>query len=162
MSGIAGSPGFVTLYDQAVVGMASLDFANLAPFKTLRLSFDITSVGAALGFNVRTSTDNGSTFLAGATDYNWYYIGASAASSAGDTKINAGDLTLATARKGIIEIKNLNDANMPTSFDFNTLHSNPFLYAGFGGRTAATAENALRLLTSASTVTGRIKLEGSY
>lgn len=148
------------IYDQTVAAVTQVDIANLAGFKWLKLTANLT-VSAGQGLALRTSTDNGSTFLSAAGSYQWIHTGSSGLSSASDTLLQMGDNTLSTARFIEAEIQNMFNANQITTVHHKVMHSNPFIYTGLGARLAATADNALRLLVNgAGNFSGRITLEG--
>lgn len=154
------SSGWTTVYDQSVTASGGVDITNLASYKVLRASLSL-SVSGASGIVLRTSNTNGSSFYSGASDYLWGHVGiAGSENSLTDTRIQLGNAALSTARKTTLIISNLSDANLPTFAEYRTMHEGTFqLYQGFGYRAAAVAEDALRILPTAGTMTGRIKLE---
>ena len=79
-----------------LTGISQIDWANLAPFTEIYLV--ITARGgnptASTGLYARVSTDNGATFLSGASDYSWTGFSQEGASSSGIAGAASGFIVL--------------------------------------------------------------------
>jgi hypothetical protein len=136
---------------------------NLSAFSMLRLTHMVT---AAVSLRLQVSTDNGLTFLAGGTDYNYALIETnytgSAVVSGGGGDINS--LSLGDGfSSGVTTITGFNKPAYAKSVstqnvDSGTLRRSRFLTQLLIG---TTARNALRLIdSSGSTFTGTLFVEG--
>lgn len=151
--------GATVVYDQTVTTQSNVDIAGLASYKAVLLTVQTTAVSVGLGLYLRFSTDNGSTFIT-SSDYAWQHAGSSGGSSASDTSIHLGDNTLTTQRATIALISNLNNANGYPMVMHAVNHTNPFLYQGMGYKLSVGAVNAIRILTSSGTFSGRVTVLG--
>lgn len=156
--------GWQTIEKRVFSAVSAIDFTNLGAYSSLRLTGRvIISASAVLGW--RSSTNNGSSYDAGASDYSnqgtsisdTVFSGARTASSFGT--ISAG---LQFAVNAIF-----NDFNFSGNGCYSTSVSTTSLTTGIANRidgairSDSTARNALRLLpTSAVTLTGYLTLEG--
>lgn len=151
---------------------ATKDLTGLAGYRMLRINYALDVSVDAAAVNMRVSTDNGSSFLSGATEYNNFTTtnnGATitAANTAGpgiylDANIGV-DLTSPGGVRGTIYLYEFNQA-VPCRW-----HGEGFLRNGtaggrlinFGGDcTTTTAKNAIRFLASSGNISGEILVEG--
>lgn len=166
---VVRSPGWETIYSGAFSAASAVDFTNLGAYRRLRL---VGKASPSVGSNslfLRTSTNNGSSYDAGASDYAIQRL--TVASSSATPAFGVGsafDISQASA----------NDANAVNSFDiilesFNEATAMTFnsrfvgvsssaFYSAFntGGRNSVAARNALRLLPGSGTITGSVTLQG--
>jgi len=155
--------------ESTFTAVATFDFINLSAFRKLRLTGN-ASLSSAVGLYLLTSSNNGSSFDNGASDYSIQNIGAQGAgltaSSAVSTALNI------SSPVGV-------DASTQATFSvviniFNAAVTGPHVISQFMGfktgsifsefnagiRNSAVARNALRLFPGAGTMTGNVTLEG--
>lgn len=156
---------------QTVSAVSAIDFTGLSAFRELYVSFSLT-VSTTTAIYWRGSSDNGSSWLSGASDYKYRgseVEGVTQTNSQGDT--SAGFLHSNTV---------LSNAAAPCSaraslMDFNSAIRTTYFSEAYynkassaierseiaGTYTPATALNALRIFASTGNLTGYILLEGA-
>lgn len=146
--------------------VAAIDIINLAPFLRLRVTYALRVNVAAAGVFLRSSTNNGASFDAGAADYRYRNVGTAAAAAVqvSELYLYAGNMPLASYSYGVVEIDGFNRVNEYAHFDIhgdNYRDSGPFeTYHYMGRRESFTARNALRLVASTGNIDGRFLIEG--
>jgi hypothetical protein len=73
-SGVPVSNGWETIAQETVTSVASWTKTDLSAFHTLRLTGYVRPATDATGIVLRTSSDNGSNYDSGASDYSWQRI----------------------------------------------------------------------------------------
>jgi len=154
--------------DFSASAATSIDVTNLGSFRKLRISGSIQPSAQAT-LLLRTSTNNGSSFDAGASDYS-YQAQVSTGSTVSTAATTSTSIALASSSG--------TDASTPYVFDVNIEDFNKALVMrclgrGIGPqssaaslfsvgalRNQATARNAIRLLMSTGTITGTVTVEG--
>jgi hypothetical protein len=149
---------------------AAVVFTNLSAFERLRIhGFLYPSVLGELG--MQFSTDNGSTWISGASSYRSQIqasTGATVSAALATTtfvKVTGGTAANNTVINGaefMIVIGSFNKAERSRSLITNYTESNATLFQTMtvASEDGVAARNALRFLSGASTMTGRIILEG--
>lgn len=157
-------------------GVASVDWTGLSAYVSLRLSGYILPATDATRPIIRTSTDNGVSFDAGASDYrNAQYYGApNAALSSGNVDADGiylsfgqtvGNVAYSEGLTFQITFQNFNKAGV-SKFDVTSTWNNDAgawqqMPMGSGRRNSTTARDALRILfNSGNIASGRLILEG--
>lgn len=161
--------GELVLAQGSVASVAALDLplAGYAGFRCIALEIDgAVPATDAVNALIRLSTNNGSSFLAGATDYNYAFEGraasgtaqGSAAAGNGIYLNDAGTLGNASTESfgARIVLLNRNDSGRWTQVRFETnftdTSTNSVYTNGSGGRNAAEVNNALRFLFSSGNI----------
>lgn len=148
------------------------DKANLAAYELLWLIAKVwPSTSSTL--SLRTSTDNGATFSAGASDYGYQYISGNGATAAANSNAAASAFPLSVI--GAVGIADgdgsevnllLHNFNKNARCRLNgTLHAElnagGFVEASIGGRVnASVARNAIRLYCGSGNINGNVRLLG--
>lgn len=152
-------------------GASSVDFTDLSAFQLLRLTGYCTPSADATDLLLRTDANNGASFDAGASDYEYAhsYVGTNGGNgvgnSTGDTSINMAladndgptfiDILLIAFNKAMnCAAKYSNFSNSATTIGEN------FEIHGSGQRLSTTARDAIRFLPSTGTITGHFDLWG--
>ena len=147
-------------------GAASWTATNLSAYRKLRITGTLVpSVNSALG--VRTSTNNGTSYDSGASDYITQVLGIQgAASSASQTTASSLSLTGTSDGSTVsaisITITNFNQATtcqMMTQLT-GILTGTPYNELNAGIRNNTTARNAIQIFPTSGTLTYEITLEG--
>lgn len=149
---------------------ASLDITGLSAFKKLRISGSLApSIASAIG--LLTSTNNGSSYDTGASDYNYQYLtaqnatvaGAAANSTAIQLSATASvNTTASEALNFTINVENFNKAIF-ANFDIraNAVNASGAFVTSVGARRLQlTARNAFRIIAASGTLTGSVTVEG--
>jgi hypothetical protein len=143
---------------------ASVDITNLSAYRLLVAEGVLTnSTPGNIGY--RTSTNNGSSYDSGATDYTYQtLVGAGATAAAGATTASAGIISLqpaATSCKFTLSIDNFNTASflLATSTNYTLITGGQASEIVGSQRSQGTARNAIRFFGS-GTISGRINLWG--
>ncbi|MDR9777193.1 hypothetical protein RJJ65_32060 [Rhizobium hidalgonense] len=156
-----------TIETRVVSATTSIDFTNLSAFRTLKVSGVLTSTSAG-AFVMRTSTNNGSSYDAGASDYvqqvgiltNATYTGASSTPSSMQISHGAVDANQAWSFDMIIQNFNAAASTMADVKGHGTAGATITKADIGGGRIAATACNALRIMHTVGNIAGPIIIEG--
>jgi hypothetical protein len=177
-SGSAGS--FVLLSTQTASASATLDFTSVITSSYDVYIFDLVDIKPAtdsVSLYLRTSTDNGSTYDSGVSDYTWHYedkdiggaSGYALTNDAADAQIVlcASEVGNAAAEgiSGRVILSGPLDATRRKHVEFNfiyqtqaTAHRHVF---GIGGRAATADITAVRfLMESGNIASGKIYLYG--
>lgn len=154
--------------------VASVDFTNLGNYRILKALGRLRPATDAVGFFVRTSTDNGVAFDAGASDYITAYLyqsGATAGATDGTagTSFNPNVTGIGNvAPEGIafdLTVYGFNQAlQCFFVFVYTMLNGSTATFTGIssGRRASATARNAIRFLFSSGNIAdGHIELWGT-
>jgi len=155
--------------------VASLNLTNLAAYRVLKLEGNLLPATDAVSLWLRTDTNNGASFDAGATDYDYSGLVAGEGStgagtfSNGDTKIVlAGTSVGNAAGEGCsfsILLFNFNQAlHMHMVATVLNMRDNgrPYTFTVTGRRIQATARDAVQLLFSSGNIaSGHVILEGA-
>jgi len=153
------------IQDSTISAASSFAVTNLGAYKRLRISgFLIPSTPAA--FYLQTSTNNGSSYDSGASDYITQFDASSSASVnaqvSTSTIIPMTTATTTTAEETLnVQMERFNQAARclvlgTMGFDTGTLVVGRF----YGIRNQNTARNAFRIIPSAGTMTGYLTVEG--
>jgi hypothetical protein len=150
---------------------ASAPFANLDVYRDITLKFYVLPAtdGAVLG--IRTSTNNGSSYDSGGSDYNYQSIvssgGTVSAASGPAAQWNLGGSVGSASGRGIwgtITIHNFNKATVAYGEGSIGFVSNAGVFTSVpvnGGRAGTTARNAIQLLFSSGNIaSGYVVLSG--
>lgn len=173
----AANNGFEWQSDYELIGEASfsdvaqIDITDLGDFEALELSLRYKAVSTSTSLGIRTSTDNGASFAAGATDY--YYVGRTTTNSGGGT--NASSAAYSTfmlvswdgAGTGfeininaiLPSFNKARDTNCISEAWGSNSGGIPFLAKVQSYRSTAAAFNAIRIVGSAN-ITGAYRLRG--
>jgi len=146
---------------------ASLSVTDLSAYRKLRISSNVTP-SATAQFFLRTSTNNGSSYDSGATDYTWQVIlGRTSSVTAGSAQAAGVALFASTpdassAATFEVIIENFNKAAVMQAIANSFSVSGALTSVGMSGgaRVAATARNALQILPASGTFSGQITVEG--
>jgi hypothetical protein len=160
--------GWQVIENRSFSAVSTVDFTNLAAFKRLRLTGSVTLSGSAT-LAWRSSTNNGSSYDAGASDYYYQLWAASGVTTSsgrtGPTTFGAISAGTYAAFTTIIENFSVNGAgalSTTTSTCLDGAVSTLLTRQDGAIRDSNTARNALRILPStAVTLTGNILIEGS-
>lgn len=154
--------------DYTVSAAASLAVTNLSAFRKLRISGKLIT-SAATTLNMRTSTNNGSSYDSGASDYAYQL-----SYTTGATQTSSGS----TSSSVMFAAPSNNDVGGAITFEqtiegFNKAEvmgmrgTAAFIIAGVfglgavaGQRNIATAKNAFQLFPGTGTITGSVTVEG--
>lgn len=156
--------------DYVFGAVASMDFTNLGAFKRLRLTGHLYPSVVTEIF-IRTSTNNGSTFDSGSTDYTENgSLAQNTTNSAFSTTSGALNISNAggvngSANNGLQFNLQVDNFNQTSYCHFEALvrgnNAGGDFWGGFGGRRSqATARNAFRILPGSGTLSGFMLLEG--
>lgn len=146
----------------------SIDVTNLGAFRKLRVSGSIQP-SALAALTLRTSSNNGSSYDAGASDYSYQAQNSSgttvqtaAATSTLIALSSSGGVDASTPYVFEVIIDDFNKAAIMRVLGrgFGTQTSTIQLYSVGGQRSQATARNAIRLLMNSGTITGNVTVEG--
>lgn len=162
------------IYVQTFAGSAFINFINLSAFRELRIAYTIDATTDSAGMWLRYSTDNGTTALAGATEYNNY-----------STVNNGSTIAAASSSTTAIQLDaNLGVSNSPIGgirgnihiFDFNKAVVTRFVGHAWlriggvdtkgrlisigGDGTSIVAKNALRFLPGSGIISCSVVIEG--
>jgi len=162
----AGASAWTDLGTIDGTGLSSVSLANLSAYRRLRCSGWLKPTDDAVGLILRTSTDNGSNFDAGASDYGWGRMrvtGATvdAAADADDASFPISWLTVGNAGQEAIRFEILIDQFNQATHCW--IHSNADLLSpstvlnsvrSYGRRLSTTARNAAQLRFSSGTIAG--------
>jgi len=172
ISSLEGYSERILISEQIVTSaVANIDFININSCQSYEIEVDsITPATNGGALRIRVSTDNGSSYKAGASDYynqEFIVFGALQASGAGagsSITITQG-LSNAEVSSGIIKILNLRASNKKAIFinRFHVIQSTPRHEADFhsGRREAAEDNNAIRLFFHTGNIaSGTFRLYG--
>ncbi|MBY3524928.1 hypothetical protein HFN72_02875 [Rhizobium laguerreae] len=157
-----------TIGDYSFSAVGQLAITGLSAFRKLRIS-GYVYFSATGNASIQTSSNNGSSYDSGATDYTFQSLGAIGAST-----------TSSTAQTNGMVIANSCDSGLNSGINLDTLIENfnqavfcryinrsifvtggSFSISNIGGsRAQATARNAFRLFCSAGTMSGSVTVEG--
>lgn len=150
-------------------GQAFVDWTNLGAYRHLRLTLECQVSASALAL-LRVSTNNGSSFLGGASDYSYSWLAQAGTNITGAALISASSMVLtnlaidtSTQANITVDITNFNKALAATykadsEYTTSAVTRREFPYGYTAG---AVARNAIRLLTSAGNfANGQVTLEG--
>ena len=174
---------WVTLSDQTASSSASIDFESVITTKhdNYRIRYwNVRPATDATTLDLRTSTDNGSSYDSGASDYNYFWAGGRSSTGAsvfenntGNTRMvlqdssTAADLGNASneSTQGIITFDNPLGTTFLKLFSFENVNINSSGEAaggkGTGVRNSAADIDAVQLLMSSGNIAvGRFILEG--
>lgn len=171
------TPAKVLLSTQEASTSATIDFINLSStFKKYVIeAIDVKLATDDIIMNVRTSTDNGSTYDAGASDYSWRVMNPNSFNEdLADTEISIVDVASSSRRIGnaageyfnaTIEIFNPSNAATFTIIGsvchYSSADGDAQVSSGTGSRESAADVDAVRLLASSGNITsGTFKLYG--
>lgn len=151
---------------KAVSALANIDFtdARYANATAIKISGVLTA-SAAAAITLRTSTNGGSSYDSGASDYSVQYQfttgTAVTASGAVGTSINIGSTDLGQDTQFEFLLDNFNIAKACTVEGRSTgvLSSALIMQMTGGKRLQSTARNAFRILTNSGTLTGIVRAE---
>ena len=144
-----------------VSNAASLDIINLsADYRAYKLVFsNLLPVTDAANLEVRTDTNNGASFEAGASDYAWIFIAGNATATVGATGDNADDALRVTGGlsdtageegHGHVMIVDPMNSGVPTGIishiSARNSSGNESTWAGGGRRLADEANNAIQFI----------------
>lgn len=160
--------GWHAIENRSFSAVSNVDFTNLGAFKRLRLTGSVTLSGSAT-LAWRSSSNNGSSYDAGASDYYYQLWAASGVTTSsgrtGPTTFGAISAGTYAAFTTIIENFSVNGAgaiSTTTSTCLDGAVSTLLTRQDGAIRDSNTARNALRILPSAAvTLTGNIFIEGS-
>jgi hypothetical protein len=154
----------------AAGGTTAISWINLSAYKRLRLSWDIIPTGMTFGMGFRTSSNNGSSYDSGASDYRFHGTSEvnGAVSAIVDTlqsnfPLNSAGMNNSSAASGVIDIFNFNSTtNCNVMSRAHGISSAPALRAENinGIILVAGSRNALQLFSGAGTFSGTFQLEG--
>ena len=156
--------------DYTLTAASSLDVTGLSAFRRIRISGHVfPSVSAAI--NMLTSTNNGSSYDAGASDYSTQILSAQGTSVTGFS-----GLTASMALSGGTAVNNNIDDGIQFDMRLDNFNKASRLkgisqasFVGAAGnwvytvghqRLQATARNAFRIIAASGTLTGAIQVEG--
>lgn len=154
-------------------GLSSVALASLSGYRRLRIGGWLKPTDDAVGLILRTSTDNGSSFDAGASDYGWGRLritGATpdASEDADDTLFPISWLTVGNDGQEAIRFEILIDQFNQATHCW--IHSNADLLSPstvfnsvrtYGRRLSTTARNAVQLRFASGTIAaGKVTFEG--
>lgn len=145
-------------------GVGAVNFTNLGNFKRLWITGSVGGVTPAAVY-IHTSTNNGSSYDQGASDYTHQYIQSSAtAVAAARASAGAGAIS-ANASNGIQFSTIIESFNSAQGCSINTVAQlatggTIVLETTTSARTSATPRNAFRLITGAATLTCDITVLG--
>ncbi|NNH67996.1 hypothetical protein [Rhizobium laguerreae] len=160
--------GWQTIENRSFSAVSNVDFTNLGAFKRLRLTGSVTLSGSST-LAWRSSTNNGSSYDAGASDYYYQLWAASGVTTSsartGPTTfgaISAGTYASFTAILENFSVSGAGALSTTTSTCLDGAVSTLLTRQDGAIRDSNTARNALRILPStAVTLTGNILIEGS-
>jgi hypothetical protein len=168
--GAASPSSWEKISDVTVSGVASIDFTGLSAYKTLRITGYALPATDASAFALRTDDNNGASFDAGASDYDYVLVNTTtSSSSAGANAIVIGTVVgNVSGSEGIhfnILITSFNSASVRSfvSWTGTIMTGVPALVMtqGSGRRLSTTAQNALQLFFSIGNIaSGYATLEG--
>jgi hypothetical protein len=156
---------------QAFSGVAQVDITGLSAYRQIRITYWLLPATDGANVFLRYSTDNGSTFLAGAAEYNNFNtlnngstVTASTTSTTGIYLDGGNGLdNAATGGAGTINLYEFNQSKVVVFqgqvMTRNATSAGRFVQNG-GDGTSATAKNALRLIASSGNINGHIVVEG--
>lgn len=158
---------------QAPSAVATLNFTGLSSYRRLRLTGLLVPATNAVGLFLRTSTDNGSSYDAGASAYAWQLDRGTGSTSSATNSASATEAVISVTNVGngaangvsfemILEQFNQTDYCWITGRSSVRNISDDF-YTGtvFAQRLATTARNAVRLLFGSGNIaSGFVTLEG--
>ncbi|MBO9124842.1 MULTISPECIES: hypothetical protein [unclassified Rhizobium] len=151
-------------------GASSFALTNLGAYARFRITGTMYASASGVAITMQTSTNNGSNYDGGVSDYTYQYF-VSSSTTNGGVAANAPGLQIVASSN-----PNANDGgNVDVLVSrFNTAEymqvlcrgggqdpANIYLSHVFGRRNQATARNAFRLLPSSGTFTYNLKIEGS-
>lgn len=171
----------VLLATKTAASSATLDFTEFNNAAYRRYEFEFENVKPAtdsVDFYIRTSTNAGSSYDAGATDYAWGSDGTSAGTatqgaSAGDvailmsTAVKIGNAAAEYGVSGLVDVSGAPSATVFTEFRWHVTYWNTagamVQLSGGGARLAASDVDAARFLFSAGNITsGTIRMYGVF
>ena len=170
---VAGS-GALTYISQVVASSSTtVNFTGLTAYDNYMVVFSkVFPSASAVQFQLRTSTDNGSTYTTTDYKYGLYFTGSNSATPGGRAsgsdsyiRLSPNDMNSSSQISGQI-ILNLKNGSSYDFFAYGNgaaIDENPLTYGfGFGGSRAETsATNAIRFkFTSGTMVTGTFRLYG--
>lgn len=134
------SPG---IWDQAVDGsVAQVDFTNLASFNEVMIINRLVTKSVSGDFNVRASTDNGSTFYSASGDY--VFLSGNGVESNSTEFGQTNSTASSAARSGVFHVKNLGgDGCPPVGFNMTANANHRYFVA------STSKINAIRIYPSA-------------
>ena len=164
-----GSGDLVYISSATASSSANINFTGLSSsyFMYIVELDSVTTQTQSVNFMLRTSTDNGSTYDSGASDYSWAYIGADGAQDTADTAIvlfnDTGDQSTDVIN-GVVYIINPSDTEY-TQVLHNLSYWDNGSYTqhaqGGGQRNSAADVDAIRFLASSGNiVSGTFRLWG--
>lgn len=174
IASLAGTGALILLSAQTASTSAAIDFTSLitSTYDDYVIIFDgVIPVTGGASLYFRTSSNNGSSYDAGANNYAWGQSG-TLGSGAGATEIDLGiggapSNNAAVGIAGTLRIYNLNSTTVykraawDISYGSNTGSGNFVSYAGAGARISTAAVNAVRFLMQSGNIsTGTFKLYG--
>lgn len=171
----AASGGYVQLADTSFSGASTVDIELSSSYSHFILFFsDLYSNTSGTRFTARVSTDGGSTFKSGASDYRYGRNTATTSVATSNDTANdevqiTGPIMPATSSSaytfsGVLQINGTQDTSFHTTMVW-TLggqdhNNNPLNVMGTGIYRAKTAVDYLRLLPTSGTITGQYQLYG--
>ena len=155
-------------------GATSVDFIGLSAFRTLRIHGRVVPSTDSVGIGLRTDANNGASFDAGASDYDYAgHLGGEGATSTffsnGDTEFqfNATAAGNTAAQEGYSFDFNIYDFNQAAYALIQGItmtvrdNNRPYYVLQVGRRLQATARDAVQILsTSGNIASGYVFLEG--
>ncbi|MGY5789045.1 hypothetical protein ACXHXM_01940 len=149
-------------------GTAALSVTGLSAFRKIRISGRVIP-SATANIAIRTSTNNGSSYDSGSTDYNWTAIlGTGSVVNSGNSGSGAtyflctpgaGNAGAAIIFETLLEAFNKAE-NMSAISEASGVSTSLFNGATGGQRLSATARNALQILMTSGTFSGTMTIEG--
>lgn len=161
-----------TIYDQAFSAVPNVSITDLSAYRTLRINYYIAPSVDGTTLLLRTSTNNGSSYDAGASDYSYqiaYSSGSSALAASGNTGqifLYLSDVGNAVGEFAAGEFKfhEFNQAKyMSSILNQGNTNNAGVLYTGqlWQKRLQATARNAFLIFPgSGGTISGYMTVEG--
>lgn len=166
-------PGWETIDVQTLSGAASYAKTDLSAYRILRLTYDLTVSTDSTTLTLRTDSDNGASYDAGASDYGYQVDYAAGTGSAGIVAATATGIPLhlganvgnatGEGNGGTITLTNFNQAAYcKVIAEVHNVRADGSLDTGIigGRRLAATARNAFTIIPGGGTISGHFVLEG--
>ncbi|WP_245521670.1 hypothetical protein [Rhizobium leguminosarum] len=157
-----------TIGDYSLSAVGQLAITGLSAFRKLRIS-GYVYFSAIANASIQTSSNNGSSYDSGATDYSFQSLGAIGASPASSAAQTSGMVIANSCDSGLNSginldtmIENFNQAVFCRYINRSIfVTGGSFSISNIGGsRAQATARNAFRLFCSAGTMSGSVTVEG--
>lgn len=156
---------------QTATSVTQVAWVDLSPFRQLRLHADFIATGNTGGILVRTSTNNGSSYDGGATDYTYHGETEEGGNRVGVALVDSNSFPVSGVVLGAnvstadVDISGFNSINLGVieakSLVFNSIGGG-HVYSNLRGfrKPAASPRNALLIGLNGGTMTGQFILEG--